>query len=84
MDKPQAQTLGLPRVPRPYFDIHLGSNKCTPTFRVWREGNIRHAVCEVCEEHRYLVGMGIVARDLRSFQLICPLSSKDERREGVA
>ena len=47
--KPQAQTLGLPRVPRPFFDVHLGSNKCTPTFRVWEEAGIRHAVCEVCE-----------------------------------
>jgi hypothetical protein len=48
---PEAQTLGLPRAPRPFFDVHRGVNKCTPMFRVYQEGNIRHAVCEECERH---------------------------------
>ena len=48
----------------------------------WREGlSFSAALNQIVTEHRYLTGMGIVARDLRTWQLICPLSSKDDRRD---
>jgi hypothetical protein len=42
----------------------------------WREGlSFSASLNQILDEHRYLVGMGIVARDVNAFQLLSPKCS---------
>ena len=50
----------------------------------WREGlTFSAALNQIVTEHRYLTGMGIVARDLRTFQPISVKCSKAESEDAA-
>ncbi len=51
----------------------------------WRDGlSFSAALNRILDEHRYLCGMGIVARELSLVQVLSIKGSKGEEEEGAA